>query len=132
MEGIPTNDQVPNNQEELSFDKKVSLAKAVFDAVNTRNNFTEMHGGFDDFAEVWQHVGDNRKVFDEMESAVTNARKEFDEKISDKKQFVEDLRNLGEVEVADMISSMFGISHQKENKPKGTIFSNIFKKGGKK
>ena len=127
MEGIPTGDQVPNNSEkELSFEEKTSLAKALFEAVNARNNFTEMHGGFDDFAAVHQHVGDNRKIYDEMESAVTNARKEFDEKVSDKKQFLEDLRNSGEVETADMMALMFSIS-KKGDKPKG-IFSGLFKK----
>jgi len=127
MEGIPTGDQFLNNSEkELSFDEKASLAKSLFDAVNTRNNFIEMHGGFDDFAAVHQHVGDNRKIYDEMESAVTNARKEFDEKVSDKKQFLENLRNSGEVETADMIASMFSIS-KKGDKPK-SIFSSLFKK----
>lgn len=127
MEGVPN--EMPNNdqEKELSFEQQTSLARVLFSAVHDRNDFIERFGGFDTFAEAWQHVGDNRKVFDEMELAVENARKEFDQKISDKKQFANNLRNSGEVEMADLISMMFG-SYTKEPATKGGILSRVFRK----
>lgn len=123
MESIQAN----NPEQELSFDEKFSLAKTLFNAVNTRNNFTEKYGGFDDFAEVHQHVGDNRQVFDKMDSAVITARKEFDEKIIDKKQFVEDLISREDIELANMIGLMFNIS-KRDDKSRGFISEILGKK----
>lgn len=116
MEGAPTN----NPEQELSFDEKVSLAEDLFNAVKTRNDFTETHGGFDDFADVHQHVGDNRQIFDTMESTVTEARSKFDRKVTDKKQFMEDLISRGDVDVADLIGLMFRIP-KRDDKSRGFI-----------
>lgn len=123
MEGVPTN----NLEQELSFDEKVALAETLFEAVNARNDFTERHGGFDDFADVHQHIGDNRKKFDEMEVVVTEARKEFDEKITDKKQFMEDLISKGDVDLANLISLMFNIP-KRDDKSRGFISEILGKK----
>ncbi len=123
MENIPTN----SFEQELSFDEKVSLAGTLFQAVKARNDFIDMYGGFDNFADVDQYIGDNRKVFDEMESAVTDARNEFYEKVSDKKQFMEDLISRGDVDVADMIGLMFGIS-KRDDKSRGFISEILGKK----
>lgn len=123
MERPPRIEKTPDNQQEqkLSFDQKLTLATVLFDAVNKRNTFIQAQGGFDTFAEAGQHVGDMRNVYDEMEDAVSIARKEFDEKISDKREFVKQLKDAGNDDIADMLGGMFGV-------PKGGVFSRIFKK----
>lgn len=112
MEHIPTGGDAPehHHEQELSFDQQVALAKALVNAVNKRNDFIERQVGFDTFAEAGQHVGGMRGVYDEMEAAVTRTRQEFDEKVSNKKQFIEDLRSSGETVAADMIQRMFNTS----------------------
>jgi len=122
MEGPPSNEISPDNQheQELSFDQQVELAKVLFNTVDERNVFTKRQGGFDTFAEVGQHVEGMRDEYDKLEAAVSSARKDFDEKISDKKEFVKKLRDAGEDDLADTIGRMFSI-------PKESIFSR-FKK----
>ncbi len=129
----PSNEEaVPNDKErELSFEEQLVLAEVLLQAVDRRNRFTEGFGGFDTFAEAWQHVGDNRKVYDELEASVTQARRELDEKISDKKSFVDQLRNTGHEDFAKSISSMFGVSSKNAKPSKGGIFSR-FSKSDKK
>lgn len=116
MEKPPNREITPDNQQEqeLSFDQQVALATNLFKAVDDRNVFIERQGGFDTFAEVGQHVGDMRFVYDEMENAVSIARQEFDEKISDKKEFVKQLRIAGNDAIADLIARMFSVP--KDNK----------------
>lgn len=93
-----------------SFEESVSLAKKLFELVDERNQFITSQGGFDTFAEATQYMGDNRKGYDEMSTAFSLARKEFDGKVVDKKSFVESLRTNGENALADRISTMFQIS----------------------
>lgn len=93
--------------EPLSIEQRIQLARELVDAVNTRNQFTEERGGFDTFAEVWQHVEGNREEYDKLESEVTQLRKELDEKVVDKKALIKELRRLGEKDVADRIAAMF-------------------------
>ena len=90
MEQSSNKESSLGNQEnkELSFEEQLALAGILLKAVDKMNMFIEGHGGFDTFAEVWQHVGDNRKIYDELEEAVTQSRQEFDEKIANKKAFV--------------------------------------------
>ncbi len=122
MEKPPSGKTTPENQQEqeLSFDQQVELAKVLFNAVNDRNAFIKRQGGFDTFAEVGQHVNGMRNAYDEMEAAVSSARQDFDEKISDKKEFVKKLKDIGEDDLANTISRMFSV-------PKESIFSR-FKK----
>ena len=130
MEQPPNGKRVPENrgEGELSFERAFSLAVALLDAVDTRNRFTEAHGGFDTFAEVWQHVGDKREEYDKMEEAVSRARQEFDEKVHDKKAFVLQLRAMGRKGFADRIASMFGVSSEVPGSSRGGIFSRFRKK----
>ena len=76
-------------------------------AVDARNNFIKSFGGFDDFADVHQHVDDNREKYDKLEEAVSLARKNLDETVSDKKALVEHLRSTDEDRLADRIAQMF-------------------------
>jgi len=116
MEKPPNGETALDNQQEqeLSFDQKVALATTLFQAVDDRNVFIQRQGGFDTFAEVGQHVGDMRSVYDEMENAVSIARQEFDEKISDKKEFVKQLRIAGNDALADLIARMFSVPKDKK------------------
>src|SRR3989344_3830857 len=71
---------------------------------DNRNKFTEAHGGFDTFAEVWQHVEGKREEYDKLDDAALQARKELDEKISDKKSFAQQLKVAGYDNFAERIS----------------------------
>lgn len=123
MEGSPRKETTPDSQkeQELSFNQKLSLAETLFDAVTKRNTFIQAQGGFDTFAEAGQYAGNMRSAYDDMESAVSHARKELDEKISDKAGFIKQLRDAGDNSIADMIREMFEIAE-------GSVFSRIFKK----
>lgn len=96
-------------EQELSLEQQVLLAQTLSEAVDARNNFTAGFGGFDDFADVHQHVGDNRAQYDALDKAASDARKELDEKVSDKKALVEHLRSIGENELAAKIGRMFQV-----------------------
>ncbi|HEY4479657.1 MAG TPA: hypothetical protein VI981_04880 [Candidatus Paceibacterota bacterium] len=130
MEQPPSGERAPENrgEGELSFERAFSLAVALLDAVDTRNGFTEAHGGFDTFAETWQHVEGKRKEYDVMEEVVLWARREFDEKVHDKKAFVLQLRAMGRKGFADRIASMFGVSSEVPKSSRGGIFSRFRKK----
>lgn len=130
MERPPSGESSLDNREnrELSFDEQLTLATVLLQAVDKRNRFVEGYGGFDTFAEAWQHVGDNRAVYDELEKAAARARQELDEKITDKKAFVEQLRNAGHEDFANRIASMFGVSSKVKKESKGSIFSRFRKK----
>ncbi|MEK7520303.1 MAG: hypothetical protein AAB581_03635 [Patescibacteria group bacterium] len=101
-------------EQELPFEEQLALATALCEAVNNRNRFTDGYGGFDTFAEAWQHVGDNRQKYDELADAVSRTRQELDEKVSDKGAFVEQLKNAGHDDVANRIASMFSVSPKRE------------------
>lgn len=110
----PEGEEILNDQEghELSFDEKVALADVLFKAVDDRNVFIQRQGGFDTFAEAGQHVGGMRDAYDEMEKAVSDARRDVDEKISDKEGFVRQLREAGRDDLADMSARMFRVSEK--------------------
>ncbi|MEK9175036.1 MAG: hypothetical protein AAB795_00415 [Patescibacteria group bacterium] len=123
MEQIPGDESILNKtqEQELSFDQKLILAQTLNRAVDNRNTFIQRQGGFDNFAEVGQHTDNLRSVYDDLERAVTNARKEFDENVHNKKEFVQQLKNIGENNnLAIRISSIFAV-------PKESILSRIFK-----
>lgn len=128
MEQPPIPESYPEQEEKketetLSFESQLVLAKALFEAVDKRENFVKAHGGdFDTFAESWANLEEPRAEYDALDEVAENARKEVDEKISDKKEFVKKLKESGEKELAERISSMFGVPGEK-------FFSRIFKKG---
>ncbi len=103
MEGEHTEPQL------LSLDEQVNLARTLSKAVDAANEFVARMGGFDDFAEVHQHVDDNRAQFDALEKARNEARQTFDEMVRDKPALVKHLRGLNEIELADRIKRMFQI-----------------------
>jgi hypothetical protein len=123
MENKQESGNVPENkqEQELSFNEQLSLAQTLANAVNNRNDFIKNQGGFDTFAEAGQHVMGGRASYDGLEQKVTDARKQFDEQVLDKKGFVTKLRSVNESDLADMMSSMFNIS-------KGNIFTRLFRK----
>ncbi|MCF7835567.1 MAG: hypothetical protein K9M15_00360 [Candidatus Marinimicrobia bacterium] len=88
---------------------QITLAKALTRANDERNRFIEQFGDFDTFAEVWQHVGNNRELFDELSAKALDAREEADKNILDKRAFVEYLQTTGEKDLACRISKIFGI-----------------------
>ena len=95
---------------------------------DNRNKFTEAHGGFDTFAEVWQHVEGKMEEYDKLDDAALQARKELDEKISDKKSFAQQLKVAGYDNFAERISSMFSVSSKTRKAPEGGFFSRFRKK----
>lgn len=101
-----------NENVELTFDQQVALADVLYKAVDDRNVFVQRQGGFDTFAEAGQYLGGMRDAYDDMEKAVFAARNEVDEKISDKEEFVRQLRGEGRDDLADMIASMFRVSEK--------------------
>ncbi|MBI4114579.1 MAG: hypothetical protein HY445_01910 [Candidatus Niyogibacteria bacterium] len=129
MEKLSKEELTPKNEErKLSFEEQLVLAKALFHGVDKRNMFIEGHGGFDTFAEAWQHVGDNRAVYDELEAAVTRARQELDEKIPDKKVFVGQLSDAGHEDLAKRIARMFGVAPKTQKVSKSGLFSRFRRK----
>lgn len=99
----------PKKEQGLSFEEQTNLAKAVYDAADARNEFTERLGGFDDFAAVHQHVDNNRAKYDALAKTFEDARKKFDETVTDKKALVEYLQGIGEKNLADRIKRMFSV-----------------------
>lgn len=122
MEKSPSWETNPDDkyEKELSFDQQVELATVLSKAVGRRNVFIKGQGGFDTFAEAAQYAPEMRKVYDNMEKAVSEARQEFDAKISDKEEFVNKLRKTSKGRfdkdkltdndrLADVIDSMFSV-----------------------
>ncbi len=116
MEKPPNGEAIPDNkqEQELTFDQQVALATNLFKAVDDRNVFIKRQGGFDTFAEVGQHVGDMRSDYDKMENTVSITRQEFDEKVSNKKEFVKKLRIAGNDVLADLVIRMFSVPKDKK------------------
>ena len=83
-------------KEEVSLDEQVALSKKLSDAVDAANDFIRWFGGFDDFADVHQHVGGNREKFDKLSNVRDVARDELDQKVKDKKALVDYLQSIGE------------------------------------
>ncbi len=98
-----------NQEHDLTLEEQVELANKLLAAIATRDEFPKRWGGFDEFSEIHQYVGDNRRQYDELWSVYLGVRKEFDEKVKDKKALIDHLRNTGANELADKISMMFRV-----------------------
>ena len=122
MEGPPLDETPPEEQHEipLTFEEQIALADVLRNAVNNRNQYIRGQGGFDTFAEVGQHFNNSRAEYERMEDVVTQARADFDQKVPDKNEFVRQLKDERNEELASLIARMFGV--------KTGFFSRIFKK----
>ena len=119
MEHIPKDNEILNEQ--------IILAETLFDAVNKRDNFVQSQGGLDNIYDLaWFNGEEIRKSFEQLQEQVTNARKEFDEKVTNKEEFVRSANERGHHSAADLIKKMFIDS--KLTKSEGGIFSRFFKK----
>ncbi|MBX4200361.1 hypothetical protein KW790_02805 [Candidatus Parcubacteria bacterium] len=98
-----------NQEAEISMEGQAELARSLSEAVDAREEFIDKLGGFDDFAEVHQYVGDNREVYNSLDDEVSRIRKELDEKVLDKKVLVDYLVSHDEAKLAARISRMFGV-----------------------
>lgn len=78
--------------DEISFEDAFLLAKGLSDAVDARNAYTDQFGGFDTFADVDQHVGRNREIYDEFVGKYNDARKAFDNQVKNKQGLVKKIR----------------------------------------
>ena len=106
----------PENGEakELSFESKLALAKALTEANDRREDYPVMHGGdFDTFAESFANLPEYREPYDKLCDEAEKLRKEFDEKVSDKKEFVLKLKEAGEIDIAERIGKMFRVPEEK-------------------
>lgn len=112
IEEPPNKKTTSDNRQEapIPFKERLNLARALLDAVKDRNDFIARQGGFDTFAEAGQYMGGMRESYDKLEEAVSEARKEFDEKVPDKKKFVGESASGNEKNLAELISSMFNVS----------------------
>ena len=86
-----------------------NLARALVKANDERNLFTEQFYGFDNFAEVWQHVGNNRELYDKLSDKALEALKRVEEEVSDKKALVKYLKSLGEKDLARRMSRILNV-----------------------
>lgn len=93
----------------ISLETQTRFAQALSEAVDARNDFIERLGGFDDFADVHQHVDGNREKFDALENAYEIARKTFNDAVTDKKALIKHLRNLNQKALAERIIRMFSV-----------------------
>ncbi len=93
-------------EEKLQYD--VELALKLLMANDAREHFTVQFGGFDNFAEVWQHVGSNRKQFDQLAATAEEARLAF-LKVDDKRAVIEYMRLNGQEASAVRIAQIAGI-----------------------
>lgn len=91
----------------------MELAKALHQSVDDLNVFIQRQGGFDTFAEAGQYTEGLREAYNNRDDAVTSLRRAFDEAVSDKKDFVRKLKEMGEEELAGEISSMFEVFRKK-------------------
>ncbi len=109
MEGVPESKK--ETTQELDFDKAVSLAEELFRVAEARNQFAHDQGGgdFEGFATMGQHVGNNRLTYDELEAEFSKLRKKFDDEVKDKMRLVEQLRKIGDKELADKIARTFNV-----------------------
>jgi hypothetical protein len=96
-------------EKKLPIELQVKLAHDLSNAVDARNRFIEEMGGFDDFAEVHQYVGNNRERYDRLEGAVAEARKNLKQRVQNKRAFVEHLRSINEEALAKRISEIFSV-----------------------
>lgn len=98
----------PNQNPKLSLEQQIGLAQQLLATVAARDEFPNRFGGFDEFSDVHQYVGDNRKQYDELWASYMTARKEFEEKVTDIKAVVESLRETDK-KSGDMIAMMFSV-----------------------
>jgi hypothetical protein len=131
MENKPEAGHIPEKiqEQELSFNEQMQLAQTLFDAVKERNDYIERQGGFDTFA-VTSNFGNGREIYSNMEKARVLARKEFDEKVTDKDVFFKKLKSVGENTLAETLSPMFEeINFPQINpKPKRSLLSRILRR----
>ncbi len=112
MEQFPGNNpEEVSSPEVISIEEQAALAKELIEAANARNSFTDSLGGFEDFAAVHQHVGDNRVRYNALDDAFNEKRALFDLSASDKNAVVNFLKQTGDKEAAKAIAKMFGVRH---------------------
>src|SRR3989344_2912469 len=117
------NTEINVEVKEQSFEENLALAKALSRAIDRREEYPKMHGGsFDTFAESFANLPEYREPYDKLCDEAEKLRKEFAEKVADKKEFVQKAREAGEDEIAGLIGMMFSV-------PKEKLLSRIFKKG---
>jgi hypothetical protein len=111
MEHEPKQETNGGRQEGAPFTEQLHLAQEMLAYANERNKFAQNVGGgdFEGFATIGQHVGDNRKKYDDLHKEFEKYRKDFDEAVPDKKAFVKKLRSMNENELADAVASMFRV-----------------------
>lgn len=131
MENKQEAGNIPENTQEqgLSFNEQTQLAQNLFNAVKVRNDYIERQGGFDTFA-VTSNIGDGRKIYSGYEKAVDEARREFDEKVTDKEEFFKKLKSVNETVLEKTISSMFKneVHLERKKKPKKNLLSRILRR----
>ncbi|KKS65782.1 MAG: hypothetical protein UV34_C0008G0001 [Parcubacteria group bacterium GW2011_GWB1_42_6] len=93
----------------FSLEDQETLAKLVLAAYQRRNEFTASFGGFDNFAEVWQYVDDNRATYDLLEQAGKKAWENFDRNVPDKLVLVEHIAGKGDFDLAESVARISGL-----------------------
>jgi len=99
-------------KQELTIKEQVDLAKALCEANNRRNVLTKQYPDFDDLSVFVNSSPENRVKYERLEQEASDARKIFDEKITNKDILIKHLYEAGEKLLADRISKMFGLSKE--------------------
>ena len=100
-------ENIPSNEEKNPFEHQLSIAEELFRNVNDRNTMVSNNGGFDTFSVVMNGFPSLREDHEMYSREVTRLRKEFDEQVVDKQAFIQKLEELGKIELAQRIKSMF-------------------------
>ena len=117
-------EKIPQNNEHLN--EQMDLARKLFDAVNKRSDFINAQGGLDNIGDpAWFNGEEIKKGFEQIQQAVVDAQKEFEGKVPDKKQFMQQLRENDHDTMADSIERLFFPAKPEQ---KGNMFTRLFKK----
>ena len=97
------------NKQEKTFEEQIELARLLIEAVSRRNELLRRYPDWDDMVVFVNANQNNRDLYEGMEKTANEARKKFDQEVSDKKAVIDYFRQSGETDNADLISMMFRV-----------------------
>src|SRR3989338_6986734 len=99
--------------EQLTIESQVDLAQELADANRRRDRVFDQYPDFDDLTVFADGSPENRKLLKDLADEAAEARKKFDQKVTNKLWLPEQLRGNGKKEVEEMIEIMFGLERLK-------------------
>jgi len=100
------------SEQEPTIKEQVDLAKALCEANDRRNSLTERYSNLDDLSVFVNSSPENLKGYERLEREANEAWEKFDKKVINKDMLIKHLREVGEEQLADRISTMFGLNKE--------------------